>query len=38
MIKFNNLPEQQQWRLTGVFILNFEHISHYCYFEHVIAG
>ena len=23
-----NTPEQSQWRRSGVFIVNFEHISH----------
>ena len=37
-------PKQRQWRRFGVFIVNFEHISHLCSsvsivnFEHVIAG
>ena len=45
MFKLNNLktPEQRQWRRSGVFILNFEHIfiffSSFCnYFEQVKAG
>ena len=37
-------PERRQWRCSGVFIVNFEHISHLVLvvsivnFEHVIAG
>ena len=33
-------PEQRQWRRSGAFIVNFEHISHLYIvnFEHVIAG
>ena len=37
-------PKRRQWRRFGVFIVNFEHISHLCSsvsvvnFEHVIAG
>ena len=39
-------PERRQWRRSGVFIVNFEHISHLApccnvsafNFEHVIAG
>ena len=34
-------PERCQWRRSGVFIVNFEHISHLVSivnFEHVIAG
>ena len=36
-------PERRQWRRSGVFIVNFEHISHlvlvFLYnFEHLIAG
>ena len=37
-------PKRRKWRRFGVFIVNFEHISHLCsivsiiYFEHVIAG
>ena len=36
-------PEQRQWRRSGVFIGNFEHISHLVRvsivnFEHVITG
>ena len=37
-------PEQRQWRRSGVFVVNFEHISHRVLsvsvvnFEHVIAG
>ena len=23
------IPEQRQWRRSGVFIVNFEHISHF---------
>ena len=43
MFKVNNTI--RQWRLFGVFIVNFEHIPHLCSsvsiiinFEHVIAG
>ena len=28
MFKVNNTPERRQWRDSGVFIVNFEHISH----------
>ena len=29
MFKINNeIPEQCQWRRSGVFIVNFEHIPH----------
>ena len=31
-------PERRQWRRSGVFIVNFEHIldfGTYCYFEQV---
>ena len=37
-------PKRHQWRRFGVFIVNYEHISHLCSsvsvtkFEHVIAG
>ena len=37
-------PKRRQWRRFGVFIVNFEHISHLCSsvsivnFEHIIAG
>ena len=32
-------PERSHWRWSGVFIVNFEHISHFVLnFEHVIAG
>ena len=37
-------PERRQWRRSGGFIVNFEHISHLCSsvsivnFEHVVAG
>ena len=37
-------PERRHWRRFGVFIVNFEHISHLCSsvsivnFEHVNAG
>ena len=30
-------PERRKWRRSGVFIVNFEHISH-LNFEHAIAG
>ena len=26
--KLTNTPERRQWRRSGVFIVNFEHISH----------
>ena len=39
------IPERRQWRRSGIFIVNFEHISHLSCctvsiinFEHVIAG
>ena len=38
------IPELRDWRLSGVFMVNFEHISHlvlvgfFVNFEHVIAG
>ena len=38
------IPERRQWRRSGIFIVNFEHISHLfssisiVNFEHVIAG
>ena len=37
-------PERHYWRRSGVFIVNFEHISHHFFsisivnFEHVITG
>ena len=33
MFKVNNkdTPEQRHWRRSGVFIVNFEHISHLVY-------
>ena len=37
-------PEQTHWRCSGVFIVNFQHISHFVLvfllfnFKHVIAG
>ena len=36
-------PERRHWHRSGVFIVNFEHISHFVSvsivnFEHVIAG
>ena len=45
MFKVNNKDTKwHQWHRFGVFIVNFEHISHLCSsvsiinFEHVIAG
>ena len=38
------IPELRDWRLSGVFMVNFEHIPHlvlvgfFVNFEHVIAG
>ena len=38
-----NTPKRRQWHRSGVFIVHFEHISHFCFsvsivnFEHVIA-
>ena len=35
------IPERRQWRRSGIFIVNFEHISQVVSvvnFEHVIAG
>ena len=36
MLKVNNkdtkTTEQRQWRLSGIFIVNFEHISHHIFF------
>ena len=35
------IPERRQWHRSGIFIVNFEHISHrvsIVSFEHVIAG
>ena len=35
------IPERHQWRRSGIFIVNTEHISHLvsiANFEHVIAG
>ena len=28
MFKSNKTPERRHWRHSGVFIVNFEHISH----------
>ena len=37
------IPERRQWRRSGIFVVNFEHISPYSSvpivnFEHVIVG
>ena len=37
-----NIPERRHWHRSGIFIVNFEHISHlvlvFLNFEHVFAG
>ena len=33
-----NIPQRRHWRRSGIFIVNFEHISHLVNFELINAG